>query len=119
MGIDIREEWHGDRIDLIAAGRRGVKSAANRLLAISLPKVPVDTGALRSSGRVTNTGSNGAVPVANVEYSTDYAVYQHEALDWNHDEGQAKFLEEPLRTSRAELLGIIAKEIRDAIHNAG
>jgi hypothetical protein len=115
MGVDIHEEWHGDRIDLIAAGRRGVRSAAQRLLALSLPKVPVDTSALRSSGRVTGRGSNAAVPAANVEYGTDYAIYQHEALDWHHDEGQAKFLEEPLNTSRVELLGIIAAEIRQGM----
>jgi hypothetical protein len=114
----IHEEWHGDRIDLRKAGRRGTLSAAHRLLAMSLPLVPIDTGALRSSGQARRVQRGDDEAAAEVTYATEYAIYQHEALDWHHDEGQAKFLEEPLRTGRVELLGIIVKEIRDAIRNA-
>lgn len=118
MPFTIHEEWHGDRIQILAAGRRGVRSAAQRLLALSQPKVPIDTGRLRSSGRAQGVGMGRDGMAAEVSYDTEYAVYQHEGLDYNHDEGQAKFLEEPLNASRQELLGIIAEEVRGAIRNA-
>jgi len=54
--------------------------------------VPVDTGKLKKSGKVSYN-KNGA---STVEYKNDYAVFVHEDLNANHKKGtQAKFLEIP------------------------
>ena len=116
--MTIHEVWHGDRIDMRTAGRRGVLSAAKRLLAVSLPLVPVDTAFLRSTGRAKLVVRGGDDAAAEVSYDTDYAVFVHEILSNQHDDGQAKFLEAPLHSFSNELFGLIAKEVRDAIQHS-
>ena len=52
-----------------------------------------------------------------VGYSQDYAIYVHEDLDAAHAEGtQAKFLEEPMRRMRPELLRVVAR-VYNQTHN--
>lgn len=48
-----------------------------------------------------------------VGYNASYAVHVHEDLQVFHPNGQAKFLEIPLRTQRT----IMAKMVRDALRN--
>lgn len=43
-----------------------------------------------------------------VGFTANYAVYVHENLTARHRVGQAKFLEEPLRTLKAQIYHIIA-----------
>jgi hypothetical protein len=47
-----------------------------------------------------------------VGYSAPYAVYVHERLDLKHPNGQAKFLETPIRTERAEMDAITRKALQ-------
>ena len=59
--------------------------------------VPVDTGALRASGRVTGPASSGATGQATVELSfggaaAPYALVQHEVLTYHHELGEARYL---------------------------
>lgn len=44
-----------------------------------------------------------------VGYTANYAVYVHENLQVRHPTGQAKFLEQPLREHRGDLMAIIRK----------
>ena len=68
--------------------------------------VPVVTGALAGSGRVTAPSVNAASVEVTIGYggaAAPYAIYVHERLDLNHKypgaknaAAQAKFLEEPV-----------------------
>lgn len=50
--------------------------------------------------------------VTKVGYSAPYAVPVHERLDVYHPIGQAKFLEQPLRTEQDEMKRIITSRLR-------
>lgn len=92
----------------------GCKKAANYLLKESQPLVPVDTGRLKNSGKVVEI-SNGYSVVYSTENPTtgyNYAMIQHENLEYNHEVGQAKYLEEPLRNNADKLISIVREEMR-------
>lgn len=46
-----------------------------------------------------------------VGYEAEYAVHVHEDLDAFHDNGQAKFLEEPMRLMRRALADSIKRDL--------
>lgn len=50
-----------------------------------------------------------------VGYSAPYAVYQHENLEYHHEVGQAKYLEEPARVHRKRIARIVADARRSGI----
>lgn len=63
--------------------------------------VPIDTGDLADSGYVTEPFLVGnhwtiAIGFSSEHGGYEYAVIQHERLDYYHSHGQAKYLEEPL-----------------------
>lgn len=94
------------------ATSEGLSAAAQHLLNQSLPLVPVDTGRLRASGKVTE-----ASPLTKyVSYQAfdpnsgyEYAPIQHESLNYKHKVGQAKYLEDPFRIELNNMVDIIAK----------
>lgn len=78
---------------------RGARSLASQVLKTSQGLVPVETGALKSSGRTESHMNMYGISVS-VAYgardsrnSARYAVYVHEDLNAFHPTGQAKFLE--------------------------
>jgi len=88
----------------------GLGDAADRLLVWSQPEVPVDTGALKSTG--VAMVDPGALE-AGVAYDTDYAVRQHEELSYQHPNGgKAKYLEDPLKAHGQDLLKVIAAGVK-------
>lgn len=86
-------------------------------------RTPVDTGALRGSGRVSGpdieTSAGGSADVTvKLEFgnaSVDYAFEVHENLEAFHKVGQAKYLESVLTESAPHLPARIAKRIGDAL----
>ena len=72
---------------------------ARAILAVSLPLVPVDTGALKRSGRV-EPAPRGASVLVYGGGAIDYAGYVHYRLGVNHPVGQAQYVGQPLRTER-------------------
>lgn len=59
-------------------------------------RVPVDTGVLRSSGHVQDPERSGSRLTVDLGYggqAADYAVPQHERLEYHHTVGEAKYLE--------------------------
>lgn len=81
--------------------------------------VPVDLGALRASGHVTQPKSMGDETVVELVYggpAAPYAVIQHERLDFDHNVGQAKYLEIPALEAvpgmAARIGGRIARRLR-------
>lgn len=71
------------------AAQAGLDEAAKQVLAVAKTLAPVDTGALRRSGKVKSSWLETAVV-----FTAPHAVLQHERLDYKHPGGgQAKYLE--------------------------
>lgn len=109
-------------------GKKAAKEAAKRLrneaqevLAKSRDLVPVDTGALKASGRVRpevgvyTIGGNAEVWITYGSTAVDYAVYVHEDLGKYHPHGQAKFLEIPLVQQSYGLVDRIADRVEQVL----
>ncbi|WP_219085637.1 hypothetical protein [Microbacterium resistens] len=112
--------WRGAEASAAArrGAARGLSKAARALLAESQARVPVDTTNLRQSGAAHD--ATPAQLASGVTYDTPYAVIQHERTDFNHSQShnpgaQAKYLEGPLHEMNAQLMGVVAKEIRSEV----
>ena len=85
-------KWHEGPVSnaLRKGAQAGIQAALENLLQASNARLPVDSGALRASGRVSAEGLAGCV-----SYNTPYAVAQHERRDFRHPAGgKPKFLED-------------------------
>jgi hypothetical protein len=107
--------WNGPAVEreLKRAAARGVFLAAEHVLGESQALVPLDESPLMQSGTasVDEPSLTGMV-----SYDTPYAVRQHENLTYRHAPGRtAKYLERPLNASRAEVLALIAAQLRRAM----
>jgi hypothetical protein len=109
------------RAKLVTAGKNapsqlaaGIWQEAEVIMAASRPLVPVDEGTLRASGIVETpdlTPSGASVTFGYGGAASDYAVIQHERLDYTHTSGQAKFLEQPTLEAAAGMAGRLAERI--------
>lgn len=71
-------------------------------------------GTLRASGTVHKPVREGRTISVTLSFggaSRDYAIVQHERLDYHHTTGQAKYLESVLQESRTSMAGRIAVRI--------
>lgn len=94
------------------AALKGCEDAADELLTRASELVPLEEGTLLRSGRVV-TGETGAAVGFGQGGASDYAVPQHERLDYRHDNGrQAKYLEQPHRAMAPEVVGFIGRRVR-------
>ena len=101
----------------IAAENAAIE-AANLILEESLKLCPIDTGYLRSTGKIVVQGSGYGIQVT-VGYSADYAVYVHENLEAYHNPPtQAQFLSEVLRRYRGDISQKIKSEVHAALRRA-
>lgn len=92
----------GNDVKLIVQGltMRSLKIALE-ILDRAQAKVPVDTGFLKSTGKVVQVEDG-----FEVRYDADYAIYVHENLEAQHPNGgQAKFLEEAFYEVMSEVIG--------------
>jgi len=92
---------------------KSLKEEANGILQQSKELVPVDTGALRDSGKVTGPINN----VISIQFgggNVGYAAAVHEIIDAFHAGGMAKFLEIPARKAIPGMSRRIAKDIKIA-----
>lgn len=110
--------------------------STKRILPQSQAEVPVDTGALRSTGRVTRTNKTATGSVVNVTISyggkwgtgaigtsgrlsirkwVDYALIQHEA-DYSHRVGKKKYLEDPVYQAYPVMRGSLEVETQRLLH---
>jgi hypothetical protein len=112
---------------LTESGPEGVKVAARALrneaqeaFAVSQDEVPVDTGALKASGRIrpeTGVLTRGNEVYVELTYggtATEYSVYVHENLEANHPHGKAKYLEDPMVRQINGISGRIADKVERA-----
>ena len=51
--------------------------------------------------------------VIRVGYTAPYAIFVHENMEAQHPQGQAKFLEQPMRELRNDIRDLVAEELRD------
>ncbi|MFK0124883.1 hypothetical protein ACIQSP_16400 [Streptomyces nigra] len=92
---------------------RGVYLAAEHVLGLSNEVVPLDEAELQRSG-VASVDPPSLTGM--VSYDTEYAVVQHERLDYRHAPGRtAKYLESSLNAARTDVAAIIAAEVRRAM----
>lgn len=83
-------------------------------------RAPVDVGTLRNSGYVTlpRTDSDGTfVEVGFGGAAKAYAVKQHEELGYNHDVGQAKYLENAISAMEGQVRDRVARLTDDALRS--
>lgn len=91
---------------------------AEGIMAQSKELVPVDTGALRSSGhvRVPELRDRSATVVLGYGGpAAPYALYVHEDLNAFHKVGMAKYLEVPFRAAQGGMAERIARDLRDEL----
>jgi len=93
--------------------KKGLHDAGIWLKRESQKLVPVDTGALRASAKLRVEGPPGH-PDVTISYEMPYAVHVHEDLEAFHNNGQAKYLEEPAREHHRTLLYIVESAFTDA-----
>lgn len=110
--------WEGGRVTRAVgiAAMVGVNMATEYLKSLAVPLAPLDRGPLRASAKIRPATEN--LSEAWLIFDTPYAAIQHEALDYHHDDGQAKYVEEPMRSHQRELTGIMAREVARGIANA-
>ena len=99
---------------------RGVQLALKNTLNVSNKQVPHEVGDLERDGgtstETTSTSVRGAVSYGRNATTADYAVPQHERLDFRHDSGRnAKFLERAQASTAAENRETIAQQVRQSI----
>jgi hypothetical protein len=97
-----------------------LRSEAQDAFAASQDEVPVDTGALKASGRVrpeTGVFTRGGEVYVELTYggtATEYSIYVHENLEANHPHGKAKYLEDPMTRQVNGISGRIADKVERA-----
>ncbi len=112
------------RADVESVSPEAIQAGLDHVLDVARDKAPLlmdfakanderraDPGALRRSGYTRIVDDQ----TGEVGFSEFYAGWQHERLDYHHDDGQAKFLEEPLATERDTVLQLMADKIREAL----
>lgn len=88
---------------------------AERIMGDSRERVPVDKGNLRGSAHVALPEISGDGAVVEFGYggaASEYAVIQHERLDYSHVVGEAKFLERPTLEAANGLEARLARVVR-------
>lgn len=94
---------------------RVLTRAAQRLLDAAVGLAPTDQDPdsderpdyvkLRESAKILRRKNGRAV-----RFATRHAAAQHERMEWQHEDGQPKFLEQPLRAMRATLMQDLAND---------
>lgn len=96
--------------DIEKAVQAGLEEHAKAVLERSNELAPKDTGDMVKTGFVNTTDL-----AAQVGYTDFVARFQHERLDYQHDDGQAKFLEAAASELEDQLAPTIGRHIREAL----
>lgn len=92
-GFDEAEELVAELKDKAEeAVEKGNEDLAKAIYNESQTLVPVDTGRLKRSGEIRQRTNS-----ISILYTAPYAIWVHERVELSHDNGQAKFLEEPAK----------------------
>ncbi len=94
---NIRTNIRAVEQNIINAVKRAVEDVALDLWGKSALLAPKDTGDLRGSASASPVKIVGSIISSQVGFSQEYALIQHEEMSFRHTDGQAKYLEEPLK----------------------
>lgn len=101
-------------LNVPAGAAAGLNLAALHVQGVTIPLTPLQDGDLRSSIEVdeaTPTDLESAV-----FSNSPYAARQHEEITWHHPkDGQAKFLEAAVESSKAEVRAIMVAAAKRAM----
>jgi hypothetical protein len=111
--VEVDGAWNNEGLGsaVRATLENGLLEIAEELKVVSQAEVPVDTGALQESAFVEKVANWEGNLVFVVGYAKKYAVEQHETLFYHHDQGKAKYLEDPFNAMQADVLGRLASEV--------
>ena len=73
---------------------------------------PKDEGTLRAAGHWEINGDK-----AKVIFDTPYAAEQHENLNYTHTDGEAKYLEKPMKAKEQKYAADLAARLRRRLHS--
>jgi hypothetical protein len=90
----------------LAAVNSGINEVAEAIYSESQQVVNVDTGALKTSGKLDRTWTGKKVTVV-ISYNTDYAMYVHERFN--------KYLSQPFDSHKGELEAKVNASIRSLL----
>lgn len=93
------------------------KEAERIMTEVKENRVPVDTGALRASGIVTDI--EGGVELGFGNNIVDYAIPVHENLFAHHTVGEAKYLENGINAALPSMSERIARDLDASLRNKG
>src|SRR5690606_15925158 len=113
--LNVKITWRGPEARRVmrAAVSSGLLKAAEHILTESRPEVPIEEGTLERSGVAS---VDAGQLTAAVSYDTEYAVVQHERMDYRHDAGRkAKYLEDPFNREARRAGEIVAADVRRAV----
>ncbi len=113
LAMTATAKWYGDKAKAAVreGGAEGVEAGARLVFEATQRAVPVDTGALKRSGKITAHGLHAEITYG--EGLPDArAVIIHEKLDIHHDKGTAKYLENPTTASARRVEDVIAEAVR-------
>lgn len=111
-------KWHGAKAKIAAkkGAGRGLKQAADYVLARSQDATPHVSGDLKGSGKASvDTGALRAAVSYGFGATAGYAAPIHEDMSDSHPTGSSKYLEMPLNAARGEVRSIIAREIKQEL----
>lgn len=97
---------------------RGLELGARQVLDVSNSQVPHEDGDLERDGAasVDSTTLKSAVSYGRNAETADYAVPQHERMDYRHDPGRnAKYLENAFNSEAGVVSQIIAEQTRKGL----
>jgi hypothetical protein len=99
-----------------AAGVKAIHQFAWQVVANAQVLAPVETGALKASGRAEPPVVSGDDVEQVVGFNTPYAWFVHERLDLRHAEPtQAKYLETAMRNMTPKLAPFVAQKVKEAM----
>ena len=88
----------------------GLLDAAEVVKQEAIQRAPLDTGYLRNTAETKAEGNESAVG-----FDGDYAIVQHEAVGFHHQDGEAKYLENAVIAKQQEVAQVIAQAIRRSL----
>lgn len=101
----------GNKATLLRVIAPPMTMGAEAMMTSAKLRVPVDTGALRASGRVYRAKVTSAGVSVVLGFHKGYALYVHEDLTARHLVGESKFLEKAVAQGINNLERVIAKAV--------
>lgn len=131
---NIKHSLTGLSAEMRKQGEQAIKRCAQNLLIQARALAPMDTGALRESGKVKKISDSEYQVIFDVTVKDrlkklgkpldgvsnpdfHYSGLQHDMVDWKHRIGQALFLEEPYEANKSAYMDTIKATIQNTVRH--